>query len=514
MTEPERLEPEQLRTLFLFEHLSDEQLAWLAERGRVVSYPAGGTIHAEGAPASCLFVLLSGTISSSSRVQGGEIELFRTDYYGSYTGAFDAYLADRGVPQLYHGTARAVTDCRFFELPAADFGRAVQEWFPMAAHLLAGWQIQGRAATDTVARHERLVALGSVTAGLTHELNNPVAAVLRASARLRDMLAEMREKVGDLARSQLPADQLEAIADLAGRALDRRRDAPTLSPLEASDREEELSDWLEDHGVTGAVDVASTLVASGVDVSWLESFAQVMPPPYLAVGLSYPVRALESDGLLDEITDAVERISGLLASAKQYTQMDRAPLQTFDVHEGLDATLTMLGHKLDGVEVVRDYDRSLEKICAFPGELNQVWTNLIDNAVDAMAGEGKLTVRTRPYGRRSAHGRDRRHGTRSSRRCPRPRLRAVLHHEGGRQGHWPRPRHCVADHRRPPRGRDPIGVDTRRHSVPGRHSQKSSRPTERCDGVGACCRVSTRHSDCDRRVPDSQGCRQSRWCGG
>jgi signal transduction histidine kinase len=398
MTDAERLGPEQLRTLFLFEQLSDEQLAWLAERGRVVSYQAGGTIHAEGAPATCLFVLLSGTLSSSSRVQGGEIELFRTDYYGSYTGAFDAYLADRGVPQLYHGTARAVTDCRFFELPAADFGRAVQEWFPMAAHLLAGWQIQGRAATDTVARHERLVALGSVTAGLTHELNNPVAAVLGASARLRDMLAEMREKVGDLARSQLPADQLEAIADLAGRALERRRDAPTLSPLEASDREGELSDWLEDHGVTGAVDVASTLVASGVDLTWLESFAQVMPPPYLAVGLSYPVRALESDGLLDEITEAVERISGLLASAKQYTQMDRAPLQTFDVHEGLDATLTMLGHKLEGIEVVRDYDRSLGKISAFPAELNQVWTNLIDNAVDAMAGDGKLTVRTRSFG--------------------------------------------------------------------------------------------------------------------
>ena len=180
MTEPERLQPEQLRTLFLFEHLSDEQLGWLAERGRVVEYPAGATIHAEGAPATCFFVLLSGMLAMSSRVQGGEIELFRSDYYGSYTGAFDAHLADRGVPQLYPGTSRAVTDCRLFELPAADFGRAVREWFPMATHLLAGLQIQGRAATDTVARHERLVALGSVTAGLTHELNNPVAAVLRA----------------------------------------------------------------------------------------------------------------------------------------------------------------------------------------------------------------------------------------------------------------------------------------------------------------------------------------------
>jgi signal transduction histidine kinase len=399
MTEPERLTPDELRTLFLFEALSDAQLAWLAERGRVVEYPAGATIHAEGAPASCFFVLLSGTLSMLSRVHGGEIELFRTDHYGSYTGAFDAYLADLGVPQLYPGTARAVTDCRLFELPAADWGRAVKEWFPMAAHLLVGSQVQGYAARDTVARHERLVALGSVTAGLTHELNNPVAAVTSATARLRDMLAEMRDKVGLMVRSQLPAEQLEAIADLAGRALEQRRDAPTLSPLEATDREDEVGDWLEEHGVTNAWEIAPTLVAAGVDLDWLEKLAEALPSSNLEVGLSYPVRALETDSLLDEITDAVERISALLAAAKQYTQMDRAPLRSFDIHEGLDATLTMLGHKIgEDVEVVRDYDRSLPKISAFPGELNQVWTNLIDNAIDAMEGHGKLTVRTRPEG--------------------------------------------------------------------------------------------------------------------
>jgi signal transduction histidine kinase len=398
MSEPERLTPEQLRTLFLFEQLDDSQLAWLAERGRVVEYSAGATIHAEGAPASCFFVLLSGTIAMFSRVQGGELELFRTDYYGAYTGAFDAYLADLGVPQLYPGTARAVTDCRLFELPAADWGRAVKEWFPMAVHLLAGSQVQGYAARDTVARHERLVALGSVTAGLTHELNNPVAAVTRATARLREMLAGMREKVGVMVRSQLPADQLEAIADLAGRALEQRRSAPTLSPLEASDREDELAGWLEDHGVGDAWDIAPTLVAAGIGVDWLEKLAEVLPPAQLEVGLSYPVRAIESDSLLDEITDAADRISGLLGAAKQYTQMDRAPIQSFDIHEGLDATLTMLGHKLEGLEVVREYDRSLPKISAFPGELNQVWTNLIDNAVDAMEGRGTLTVRTRPEG--------------------------------------------------------------------------------------------------------------------
>ena len=400
MTEPERLAPEALRTLFLFEHLNDDQLAWLAERGRVVEYPAGATIHAEGAPASCFLVLLSGMLSMSSRVQGGEIELFRTDYCGAYTGAFYAYLADRGVSQVYPGTARAISDCRFFELPAADFGRAVKEWFPMAAHLLEGSSIQGRAATDTVARHERLVALGSVTAGLTHELNNPVTAVVRAAATLRERLAGMRAELAMLADGGLSAAQLEALADLAGRAIERRQDdAPPLSPLETSDREGELADWLEDRGVEGGWDHASTLVGAGLDVEWAEELANVMPSSRFETGLTYAVGALESDSLLEEIAEAAGRISGLLVAAKQYTQMDRAPLQSFDVHEGLDATLTMLGHKLgDDVEVARDYDRHLPKIAAYPGELNQVWTNLIDNAVDAMGGHGTLTVRTLPVG--------------------------------------------------------------------------------------------------------------------
>jgi signal transduction histidine kinase len=397
MSGPERLTPKVLRTLFLFEQLDDDQLAWLSERGRVVGYPAGTTIHAEGSPASCFMVLLSGTLAMYKRVQGGELELMRTDYYGAYTGAFDAYVPDRGVPKVYRSTARAVTDCRLYEIPADDFGSAVWKWFPMAAHLLEGAATQGADASQIVERHERLVALGSVTAGLTHELNNPVAAVVRATATLRDMMAEMRDKVGMIVRSQLPAKQLEAIADLAGEALARRREAPVLSPVETSDREEQVADWLDDHQVTGSWDIAPTLVAGGVDMDWLERFAEALPPPHLEAGLSYPVRALESDALLDEITEAAGRISELLASVKQYTQMDRAPLQTFDIHEGLDATLTMLGHKLgDGIDVVRDYDRSLPHVAAFPGELNQVWTNLIDNAIDAMNGHGTLTVRTRP----------------------------------------------------------------------------------------------------------------------
>src|SRR5262245_37405755 len=245
----ERLTPDELRTLSLFKELSDDQLSWLAERGRVVEYAAGATIHAEGAPASCFLVLLSGTLALSRRVQGGELELRRSDHRGSYTGAFNFYVTRQNVPQLYPATARAVTDCQLFELPAAELGRAVREWYPMAAHLLEGVSTQGMESRDAVERHERLVALGTVTAGLTHELNNPVAAVVRASSRLREMLAEMREKLGLLIRSQLPGDKLEAVADLAARALASSRQSTSLSPIETSDREDEVAGWLSDHGI-------------------------------------------------------------------------------------------------------------------------------------------------------------------------------------------------------------------------------------------------------------------------
>jgi signal transduction histidine kinase len=396
VNEVQRLSPDELRTLVLFEKLEDDQLEWLAAHGRIVEYPAGATIHVEGAPASCFLVLLSGMLTISRRVQGGELELMRTDYRGCYTGAFNFYMTSRNLPDVYPATSRAVKDCQLFELPAAELGKAFREWYPMAAHLLEGLSTQAMENRDAIERHERLVALGSVTAGLTHELNNPVAAVVRASARLREMLAEMRDKLGLLIRSDLPADKLEAVADLAARALASSRHAPSLSAIEVSDREDEVTDWLLDHGIADPWEIAPTLVGAGLGIDWLEELDTVTPQPHLEYGLSYPVRAIESDNLLDEITDSVGRISGLLASARQYTQMDRAPLQTVDVHELLEATLTMLSHKLgEGIKVVREYDRNLPQIVAYPGELNQVWTNLIDNAIEAMDDDGTLTVRTR-----------------------------------------------------------------------------------------------------------------------
>jgi signal transduction histidine kinase len=394
----ERLSTDALRELFLFEKLSEEQLAWLAERGEVKSYPAGVTVYSAGEPATRFFVLLEGTVSMTVRAGGSEIEMNRTDYRGSYAGAFWAYL-DLPLARSYAGTLRAVTGCRFWELAAADFGWAMREWFPMATHLLQGFAMQGMAAQETVSTRERLVALGSVTAGLTHELNNPATASARATATLQQRLAGLWDELAALAHVELEAGQLATLIELVRQAHSRRAEQAPASPLEASDREDELGGWLEDHGVAGGWDLTPPLVAAGVDAAFLERVAASVPAPLLPHAVGILAITCEADSLLDELADASGRISKLIGAAKQYTQMDRSPLQLLDVHEGLESTLTMMAHKLGaGVEVRRDYDRSLPKLPAYAGELNQVWTNLIHNAVDAMEGRGTLTVRTRRDG--------------------------------------------------------------------------------------------------------------------
>ncbi len=391
-----RLGPGELAELFLFERLTDDQLAWLAERGEVAGYEAGTTVYRVGEPATCLYVLLEGTLSMVMRAAGGELEVNRTDHRGTYAGAFMAFL-DLPMARSYSTSLRAVTDCRFWVLGAEDFGWAVREWFPMATHMLEGFAIQGMGSQQTVSTRERLVALGTVTAGLTHELNNPATATARATATLAERLAGLWDELAGLAGG-LDGGQLAELVDLVRQAVGGRAGQAPLSPLEASDREDELGGWLAGHGVEGAWDLTPPLVAAGVDAGWLERVAATVPAQALAHAVGLVAIACEAESLLEEVGEASGRISALIGAAKQYSQMDRSPLQQLDVHDGLESTLTMLKHKLEtGIEVVRDYDRSLPELPAYAGELNQVWTNLVDNAVDAMDGmdgTGRLTVRT------------------------------------------------------------------------------------------------------------------------
>ena len=389
---------DELRGLFLFEKLTDEQVDWLCREGSVIMVEPG-PVYTEGDPATCLYVLLSGTLVMSRRIGEDDVEVSRTSSPGVYAGAFNAYLGDR-VPQVYNNSVRVTEPSRFFLLDAAKFGQLMNDWFPMAVHLLEGVFFGNKNIQEAVGQRERLLALGSLSAGLTHELNNPASAAVRATAALRERVAGMRHKLGLIAAGHIDPASLTALVRLQDEAAERISKAPVLSPLETSDLEDAISDWLDEHGLAGGWELAAVFAQAGFDTEWLgqvadtlaESSADGAPLDGALRWLGYTV---ESELLMNEIGDSVTRISSLVGAAKQYSQLDRAPYQVVDVHELIDSTLLMLGAKMGpDVTVVKDYDRTLPPIPAYPGELNQVWTNLIDNAVAAMNGAGTLTVRT------------------------------------------------------------------------------------------------------------------------
>ncbi|MFC4585176.1 ATP-binding protein [Sphaerisporangium corydalis] len=390
-----RLTAEDLRTLFLFESLNDEQLARFVESGRVECHKGGTTVYREGEPATCFYVLLHGTIAMTRRIQGDEVEVTRTEQRGVYSGAMQAYVGDR-IGQNYSSTLHAVTDSELFTLPATVLAASLREWFPMATHLLEGMFFGMRANQTIIGERERLLALGSLSAGLTHELNNPAAAAVRATAVLRERVTGMRHKLAMIADGRLDGSRLHDLVELQEDAVKRAASAPPLSALATADAEDELGDWLDDHDVTGGWELAATLVAGGIDIEWLEQITGAVGGENLEAAVRWLTYTIETELLMGEIDDAVTRVSTLVAAAKQYSQLDRAPYQTVNVHDLLDATLTMMQAKTpEGVRTVKEYDRTVPPIPAYAAELNQVWTNLIDNAFGAMSPQGgTLTLRT------------------------------------------------------------------------------------------------------------------------
>jgi signal transduction histidine kinase len=393
-TTERRLSPQELRGLFLFEDLDDGQLAWVAHNGDVVDRTAGTEVSVEGEPAECFFVLLEGTLSMTRRVGGSDVETVRTSYRGAYTGAVQFYFGDR-FEQRYPATVRAVTDCRFLALPAGPFAEVFRRWYPMAVHLLEGLFLGQRTFAELVGQRQRLLALGKLSAGLTHELNNPAAAAGRAAAALRDRFTGMRHKLALLSEEKIDGEVLRTLTVLQEDFVSKVGGAADLPALERSDREDALSDWLDDHAVPQPWELAGVFVAAGLGAEDLDRVADAVAPSFLEPALRWLAYTVETETLLVEIVDSTSRISQLVDAAKQYSQLDRMPHQPTDLHAGLDATLVMLSAKIGpGITVVKDYDRTLPAVPANAGELNQVWTNLVHNALDAMAGEGTLTLRT------------------------------------------------------------------------------------------------------------------------
>src|SRR3954454_11857737 len=242
------LSPDELRQLFLFADLDDEKLEWVAEHGDVVAYPAGSVVSAEGEPAECFHVLLDGTLTMSRRVGPDEVETIRTSNPGVYSGAVQFYFGDQ-ITQTYPATVRSITDCRFLALPAEEFGVVFRRWFPMPTHLLQGLFVGVRNSQELVGQREKLLALGKLTAGLTHELNNPAAAAARATASLQERFAGMRHKLALLADGRIDGRVLRDLTELQETFVGRATSAEQLSALERSDAEDVLGDWLDEHEV-------------------------------------------------------------------------------------------------------------------------------------------------------------------------------------------------------------------------------------------------------------------------
>jgi signal transduction histidine kinase len=399
-TAGEKCLPDELRTLFLFEALTDEQLETLCENGHIETFEPG-PVCTEGEPATCFYVMIEGELVMSKRSAGVDLETNRTSQRGVYCGAWSAYVP--GEEHVYEASVRVTKPSRFFVLDATAFANFMKSQFPMAVHLVEGHKVGGQRARQIIGQREKLLALGTITAGLTHQLNNPAAAIARDVVNLRDGIHKMRHKLAALAEGKFAPEALRALVLIQDETAERvaKSRSQELTPLETSDREDQLGDWLDDHDIPGGWDYAPTFVEADLDTAWLErvsaSVEDVGASEFLPSAIGWLRYTIENELSIERIAEASKRISALLAGTKQYSQMDRAPYQSADIHELLHSTLMMFGDRIgkdSTIQVVKDYDKSLPELLCYPGDLNQVWTNIIENAIQAMGGRGTLTVRT------------------------------------------------------------------------------------------------------------------------
>jgi signal transduction histidine kinase len=311
------------------------------------------------------------------------------DVPGRWAGGFRAW-DEHGA---YLATGRAATSGCMLRVPADGLRELWSSRFPLGLHLIEGVSRSARNYESMARQREALAALGKLASGLAHELNNPAAAATRAVDALGVAYEGLLSSLRRLAAVPISAGQFSAI-DALRRELVPRQGA--VDPMDLADREDALADWLAARSVGRDWELGPVLAGAGADVGWCDRVAEAVGEASLEPAFEWVVNTLSATGLLEEVRESTRRISDLVAAVKSYTQLDRASMQATDVAEGLESTLVMLAHRIPAeVAVVRDHGADVPVIQALAAELNQVWTNLLTNALDAMGGQGTLRVSTR-----------------------------------------------------------------------------------------------------------------------
>jgi len=378
-----------LRSIEIFADLRDDQLQWFVSNAEEHRFATGEVLIQEGDPANALFVLLEGEIRGR-RENGGADSPGFVARSGQVTGLLPFSRLTR-----FPMTVRAVQPAWLLGLNKDHFDEMLQRIPELLPRLIGVMADRIREYSRAEQQRDKLSALGKLSAGLAHELNNPASAARRAAEGLRESMLELRQTNKLLDDDSLSCAERSALASFEENLLDQLSSKPQLDALEQSDLEQELASWLNRRNIANASHLASGLVEAGVDRAALDKLGAQYRDVVLSHILARIVSSVSSERLTREIETSTGRISELVRAIKEYTYMDQAPEQEVDVHRGIDSTLTMLKFRLKrGVDVKREYDPNLPRVFARGSELNQVWTNLIDNAIDAMGGKGELIIRT------------------------------------------------------------------------------------------------------------------------
>ena len=382
-----------LREMPLFAALSEERMRWVCGQLEEVKLAPGEVLVAEGQPSRGFFILLEGEIQATKLSDGVPVPA------GHHTAP--AFFGE--VPLLAQVplpvTVLSVGPSRLARLDDSAFRTLIAESQEFAKVIFQTMASRMSGMESFVRQREKLAALGKLAAGLAHELNNPAAAISRVVDRLRHVLEALYEATEALQRSPLQEQSCGLLEGLREAAEQRMREAGPVDPLAVSSREEEVEDWLSSHGVEKGWLHAAALAAGEVPQAELETLREGVGNENLPAAVAWLASSIELAQLLDDAGRGSARIAELVKALKSYSYEGQAPMQEVDLHDGIEDTLTILKHKLKGsITVVRDYDRTLPKLLVYGSELNQVWTNLIDNAADALNGSGTITIRTRREG--------------------------------------------------------------------------------------------------------------------